>query len=77
MGKILNLGDYKQEPDVTAMNAEELTAYLTELREQIAELDSREPEDMDSEAYEEWGEAHEDLEDLVDEVLDLLDALQE
>ena len=77
MGKILNIGDYMQEPDLQTMDQAELTAYLEQLREQIAALDAREPENMGSEAYEEWGEAHEDLEDLVDEVLDLLDDLQE
>ena len=40
---------------------------------QIAELDAREPEDMDSELYEAWAEEHEELEDLLDEIQDLLD----
>lgn len=39
----------------------------------IAELDAREPEDMDSELYEAWAEEHEELEDLLDEIQDLLD----
>ena len=74
MGKILNMADYlNQERDPAEMDTAELKAYLEELREKIAELDAQEPEDMESEAYEIWGERHEDLEDLVDEVLDLLD----
>lgn len=40
---------------------------------QIAQLDAREPVDMDSELYEAWAEEHEDLEDLLDEIQDLLD----
>lgn len=59
--------------DPADMNREELSVYLEQLRTQIAELDAAEPEDMESEAYEDWGEQHEELEDLVDEVLDLLD----
>ena len=61
--------------DPAEMDKESLLAYLEQLREQIAELDGREPKNMNSEAYEEWGELHEELEDLVDEVLDLLDEM--
>jgi hypothetical protein len=52
-----------------------LLAQLQDLRAQIAQLDLEEPEDMDSEAYELWGERHEDLEDQVDELLEQLDLL--
>ena len=31
---------------------------------------------MESEAYEDWGQRHEDLEDLVDDVLDRLEELE-
>lgn len=61
--------------DIDAMTVEELREYLTALRERISELDAQEPADMESEEYEEWGEAHEELEDLVDEVLDRLEDL--
>ena len=73
MGEVINFRDYQEEPDIFAMNAEELEAYLQQLRERIAELDQKEPRNMMSEAYEAWGELHEELEDMVDEVLDLLD----
>lgn len=53
-----------------------LTAYLEQLREKIAVLDESEPKNMNSDAYEVWGEEHEALEDLVDEVLDRLDELE-
>ena len=62
--------------DNDAMDVEELKEYLAAMRDRIAELDAREPADMESEAYEEWGEEHEELEDLVDEVLDRLEDLQ-
>lgn len=73
MGEVINFRDFQKEPDVFSMNAEELERYLQELRERIAALDLQEPENMMSEAYEDWGELHEELEDLVDEVLDLQD----
>lgn len=73
MGEVINFRDYQEEPDIFAMSAEELEAYLQQLRERIAELDRKEPCNMMSEAYEAWGELHEELEDMVDEVLDLLD----
>ena len=51
----------------------DLQTQKAALLAQIAELDAREPEDMDSELYEAWAEEHEELEDLLDEIQDLLD----
>ena len=65
--------DFEIFRDPSDMDREELLAYLETLKARIAELDEAEPEDMASEEYDAWGEAHEELEDLVDEVLDLLD----
>ena len=73
MAEILNFEDFRNPKDMTR---EELTALLERLRAQIAELDAAEPEDMESEEYEVWGETHEDLEDQVDEILDLLDDMK-
>ena len=53
----------------------EVRGILEQLRDKIAALDAAEPKNMNSDAYEEWGEEHEALEDLVDEVLDRLDEL--
>lgn len=55
------------------ISREELAAQLAELRAMLDDLDAREPENMDSEEYEQWGDAHEELEDQIDEILDLLD----
>lgn len=74
MGEILNFQSPDKEPE--EMNREELKAYLARLREQLADLDQQEPKRMGSEAYEAWGERHEELEDLVDEALDLLDEME-
>ena len=44
---------------------------------QIADLDSREPEDLMSKRHEGWAERHEALEDLADDVMERLDELAE
>ena len=63
-------------PDVDAMNREELEACLREVRERIADLDEREPTDMESGEYEAWGDLHEELEDLADKIKDRLEDLE-
>ena len=76
MGKIIELHPVSGElPDPDGLDREGLLACLASLRQRIAELDAAEPEDMESEAYEDWGDRHEELEDLVDEILDRLDDL--
>lgn len=60
-------------PDLDEMDKAALTAYLTEVRRRIAQLDEREPEDMASEEYDEWSEQHEQLEDIADDILDRLE----
>lgn len=77
MADILNFPDFTEEPELEELSREELEAYLKTLRDRIEALDREEPADMNSEAYELWGDRHEELEDLADEVLDLLDELGE
>ena len=62
-------------PDTETMDREELKACLQEVRERIADLDEREPGDMESEEYEAWGDRHEELEDLADELMERLEEL--
>ena len=57
-------------PSPADMTADQLAFWLEAVR---GELDREEPEDMESEAYEDWGDRHEELEDLADELLDLLE----
>ena len=76
MAKIIDFNQFRpEEPDLDEMDREALTAYLEQLRARIEELDTAEPKNMNSEAYEEWGDLHEELEDLVDDVLDRLDEM--
>ncbi len=62
-------------PDIETMDREELEACLKEVQERIADLDEREPADMNSEEYEAWGDLHEELEDLADEITDRLEEM--
>ena len=76
MAKIIDFNQFRpEEPDLDEMDREALTAYREHLRARIEELDAAEPKNMNSEAYEEWGDLHEELEDLVDDVLDRLDEM--
>lgn len=75
MADIVDFDQYDREPDLDAMSRDQLLAYQKDLWDQIAQLDEQEPEDMNSEAYEVWGDRHEMLEDLADEVRDRLDDL--
>ena len=72
--------DFPQLPDwedLEAMGRQELLRCLEAVRAQIARLDEEEPEDMESEAYDAWGDRHEELEDLADEIADRLEAWED
>ena len=64
-------------PEVADMNPEELRQYWQEIEDKIADLDEEEPEDMDSEAYDAWGDRHEALEDIRDEIEERLEEFGE
>lgn len=64
-----------QGPDLRSMNRQELEEYLDTVRGWIDRLDEEEPEDMESEEYEAWGDRHEALEDLADDIQDRLEEL--
>ena len=77
MAKIIDFSKFREEElDLAAMSREELLAHRDHLRAKIRELDKNEPRNMMSEAYEAWGDLHEELEDQLDEVLDLLDEME-
>ena len=76
MAEIMDFADFQEEPELENMNREQMEEYLRQVRAQIAQLDEEEPADMNSEAYETWGDAHEELEDLVDEITDRLEELE-
>ena len=67
MAQIIPFPADAEESSLESLSREELLALAQELREKLAALDAREPEDMMSKAYERWGERHEALEDELDD----------
>ena len=66
----------KEEPkDIYEMTLEEIQAHYAQMQEELHALDAKEPKNMNSEAYEEWADEHEELEDYLDEILDHMEAL--
>ena len=74
MAHIIDVPQLPDWEDLETMSRQELLNCLETVQEQIARLDEEEPEDMDSEAYDDWGDRHEELEDLADEITDRLEA---
>ena len=67
----------QEEKYLEDMNRQELLDYLAELEEQLQQLDAREPKNINSEAYEQWADEHEELEDAIDEVREFLDEVED
>ena len=66
----------KKEPeDIYEMNLQQLQAHYAQMQEELRALDAKEPKNMNSEAYEEWADEHEELEDYLDEILDRMETL--
>ena len=66
----------KEEPkDIYEMTLEEIQAHYAQMQEELHALDAKEPKNMNSEAYEEWADEHEELEDYLDEILDRMEVL--
>ena len=59
------------------MTAEELEAFMEKLEAELQTMEAKEPEDEDSEAYDEWWEDQEALLDLIDAVDEHLGTMQE
>lgn len=59
--------------DYESMTHEELEECLDELHTQRDTLECEEPDDLDSEAYEEWEEQCEQLDEKIEEIEDLLE----
>ena len=61
--------------DDEPLTKEELADELAHLKAMLAVLDKKEPKDMESAAYERWGQQHEELEDQIDEIMELLEQM--
>lgn len=65
-----------EEPqDIYEMDLQQLQAHYADMQEELHALDAREPKNMNSEAYEEWADEHEELEDYLDEILERMEIL--
>lgn len=61
--------------DIYEMNLSQLQAHYAAMQEELHALDAKEPKNMNSDAYEEWADEHEELEDYLDEILDRMEVL--
>ena len=77
MARSFDFPIFPQEADLDSMDKAQLQESLEAVRAQICQLDEAEPSDMNSEAYELWGDRHEELEDLLDEITERLEELEE
>lgn len=77
MANIIDFPPLPDWEDLETMSRQELQTCLEAIREQIAQLDEEEPEDMESDAYDAWGDRHEELEDMADEIADRLEAWED
>ena len=73
MADIIDFSAFCAMPDPSDLDREQLEQYLAAVQAQIDQLDEEEPEDMESEAYDAWGDRHEELEDLLEEIQELLE----
>lgn len=65
-----------EEPeDIYEMTLAQLQAHYAAMQEELHTLDAKEPRNMNSDAYEEWADEHEELEDYLDEILDRMEQL--
>lgn len=62
-----------EDENYESMTHDELAEHLDELRTQRGTLECEEPDDLDSEAYEEWEEQCEQLDEKIEEIEDLLE----
>ena len=66
----------EQPEDIYAMTLLQLQTHYAAMQQELMALDAREPKNMNSEAYEDWADEHEELEDYLDDILDRMEALQ-
>ena len=63
MGDTLDFPSFPGQPELDGMDRAQLLSCLERIQLVLEQLDELEPEGMDSDAYEDWGERHEALED--------------
>ncbi|WP_196058090.1 hypothetical protein, partial [Flavonifractor plautii] len=58
MGDTLDFPAFPGQPELDGMDRAQLLSCLERIQLVLEQLDELEPEDMDSDAYEDWGERH-------------------
>jgi hypothetical protein len=75
MSNVIAFPQQEEPKDIYEMTLAELQAHYAAMQQELMELDAREPKNMQSDAYEEWADEHEELEDYLDEILDLMESM--
>ena len=72
---VIAFSQKEETQDIYEMTLPELQSHYAAMQEQLHALDAKEPKNMNSDAYEEWADEHEELEDYLDEILDRMEVL--
>ena len=75
MSNVISFPQPEVPEDIYEMDLQQLQAHYAAMQEELRALDAKEPRNMNSEAYEEWADEHEELEDYLDEILDRMETL--
>ena len=75
MSNVIQFPAMDDTKDIYEMTLEELRTHYADMQAELKNLDAKEPKNMNSEAYEEWADEHEELEDYLDEILDRMEEL--
>ena len=75
MSNVIAFSQNEEPKDIYDMTLEELKAHYAAMQEELHALDAKEPKNMNSDAYEEWADEHEELEDYLDEILERIEEL--
>ncbi len=59
-------------PELNELDTQQLSALKQQTCDLIRQLDTLEPRNQNSEAYDSWATLHEDMEDALDDILDAL-----
>jgi ferritin-like protein len=75
MSNVIAFPQQEEPKDIYEMTLAELQAHYAAMQEELHELDAKEPKNMNSDAYEQSADEHEELEDYLDEILDRMEVL--
>ena len=75
MSDVITFPQNEEPMDIYKMTLPQLQAHYAQMQEELHALDAKEPKNMNTEAYEEWADEHEELEDYLDEILEQMEAL--